>query len=182
MSILIDLIGATIILGIVLMAILGLNVNLDQASYSKTFTLITETNCVTLARMLEFDLVKAGYHTSKPAFLAAKSDSISFLADLRDAGTVNTVTYRLGPTSALGATKNPRDRMLYRTEDGSTIASNLGVTALTFTYYDLSGAVTAGLADVASINVQFTVESPFPVDTTYAAAVWQKRIYPRNLP
>ena len=182
MWVLIDIIGATIILGIIIMAILGLNVNLDLASYNKTFTLITQTNTVTLARMLEYDLVKAGYHTPKPAILGAKSDSISFLTDLRDAGVVNSVTYYLGPTSVLGSTKNPRDRMLYRVEYGSTISSNLGVTALKFTYFDTAGSVTTIPSNIASINVQFTVESPFPVDTTYAAAVWQKRVYPRNLP
>jgi hypothetical protein len=183
MAIIIDIFGATIIAGIILVAIFGMNVNLDQATYNKTFTLITQTNCVTLARMMEFDLVKIGYHTPKPAVVAAKPDSISFyMADPTNPGVGSyLVQYYLSSTSLLASTKNPRDRILYRVQNGGSIAANLGVTALTFTYYDRNGLVTTIPDSVKSINVLFSVESPFPVDTTYAAAFWQKRIYPRNL-
>ena len=130
--------------------------------------------------------MKIGYHTAKPSIFAIKSDSISFRANLRDASTgtytdTNYVRYYVSSTGVLGSTQNPRDRMLYRVEDGKTIAANLGLTQLTFTYYDGNGLVTSDPASVKSINVLLFCESPFPVDTTYAAAFWQKRIYPRNL-
>jgi hypothetical protein len=186
MWVIIDIFGASIIAGIILVAIFGMNVNLDQATYNKTFTLITQTNAVTLARMIEYDFIKIGYHTSKPAIFAIKPDSISFMANLRNSSTgtaadTNYVRYYVGPVAGLGSTKNPRDRMLYRVEDGKTIAANLGVTSLAFTYYDKDGLTTSIPDSVKSINVVFTCESPYPVDTTYAASFWQKRIYPRNL-
>jgi hypothetical protein len=178
-----DIIGASIIAGIILVAIFGMNVNLDQATYNKTFTLITQTNCVTLARMIEFDFVKIGYHTPKPAVRAAKQDSISFyMADPTNPGVAwDSVQYYVGPASVLGSTKNPRDRILYRVRNGVRTAANIGVTSLSFTYYDSAGVVTTIPDFVKSIDVVFNVESPFPVDTTYAAAFWQKRIFPRNL-
>src|SRR5260221_13424951 len=87
MWVILDIFGASIIAGIILVAIFGMNVNLDQATYNKTFTLITQTNTVALARMIEYDFVKIGYHTPKPAVLAAKSDSISFyMADPTNPG------------------------------------------------------------------------------------------------
>lgn len=190
MWVIIDIIGATLIVGIILMAIFGMNMNLNQATYNKTFSLITQTNCVTLARMFEYDLLKIGYHVPKDSaytppknlsILGAKSDSIVIRADLRDAGTINTVSYYVGQPSALGTTKNPRDRMLYRVEDGNVIAANIGLTSLTFKYYNKDEFATTAVESIRSINIKFTVESPEPVDTTYAAAFWQKKLYPKNL-
>src|SRR6266852_7995743 len=117
MAVFIDILGAMIIVGILMLSIFGMNLNLNQANYNKTFSLITQTNCVTLARMFEYDLLKIGYKVPKDSsvspprnisILAAKPDSLAFKADLRDAGSVNTVRYYIGPVSALGSTKNPR--------------------------------------------------------------------------
>src|SRR5437870_550649 len=131
MSTILDILGATIIVGIMLLALFGLNLNMHAASYNKTFTLITQTNAVTLARMMEYDMVKMGYHSlTRPYVLAAKPDSIAFKADLRNSGTVNIVRYYVGATSGLAFTKNPRDRMVYRVEDGNVMAANLGLTSL----------------------------------------------------
>lgn len=181
MAVIIDIIGAAIIVGIILLAIFGLNANLNQASYNKNFSLIVQTNTVTLARMIEYDFVKIGFHTPRPCILAATSDSISFMADLGNDGTVHAVQYYVSPVSVLGTTKNPRDRLIYRVEDGEVIAANLGLTSLALSYFDGYGNVTSSPDSIRSIDVRFKVESPEPVDTGYIASFWQKRIYPRNL-
>ena len=182
MAVLVDIIGAAIIVGILLLAIFGLNVNISQANSNKTFSLITQTNAVTIAQMMESDLVKIGYRAPAPAILTAREDSIRFSADLEDDGIVHTVVYAIGPASMLGSTRNPRDRMLYRTDNGATIAANLGLTDLSFTYFDNAGDTTVSPTLVNSINVKFRIESSEPVDTSYASVFWEKRIYPRNLP
>jgi len=184
MSVLIDIIGAAIIAGIIILSIFGLNVNLSMANYNKLFTLTTQTNTVALAQMMEYDMVKIGFHVPNPkssAVLAAKPDSIVFKADLNDSSTVNTVKYYLGSTSTLAFTKNPRDRMIYRVQDGVVTAMNLGVTSLSIAYYNVDGQVTARPDSVRSMLVKFTVESPVPVDTSYSTAFWEKKIYPKNL-
>ena len=181
MSVMIDIIGSLIIIGVVMLSIFGLTGNLNQASYNKSFSLVAQTNAVTLARMLEYDIDKIGYHV-KPAMFTAAPDDIKFKAVLVYGGvTVNTVRYYISSTSVLGNTKNPRDRVLYREEDGKTIAANLGVTTLSFSYYNNDGFTTSALDSIKSIHVKFTVESPAPVDTTYAALSWEKRFYPKNL-
>src|SRR2546425_7907376 len=128
MSVLIDIIGAAIIAGIIILAIFGLNVNLSQANYNKLFTLTTQTNTVVLAQMMEYDMVKIGYHVPNPgtsAVLGAKPDSIVFKGDLNNSGTVNTVKYYTGSTSTLAFTRNPRDKMIYRVQDGVVTPMNL---------------------------------------------------------
>ena len=181
MAIFVDIVGAAVIVGILFLSIFGMNLNLNQANYNKTFSLITQTNAVALARMIEYDFVKMGYHSTKPFILAATAASITFKAYLRNVGTVNTVQYYVGPSSALGTTKNPRDFMVYRVEDGNVIAANLGLTSLSLTYFDKDGFTTLAPDSIMSIDVKFTVESPEPADTSYAAAFWEKRIYPKNL-
>jgi len=182
MAVLIDIFGAAIIAGILLLSIFGLNTNLSQANYNKTFSLMTQTNAVTLARIIESDLVKAGYHVGALPILTAKSDSLKFQADLEDDGSVHTIAYAISPTSSLGSTKNPRDRIFYRVDNGSVIAANVGLTDISFQYFDTNGDTTSSINLINSIRVKFRIESSEPVDTAYASVFWEKRIYPRNLP
>ena len=192
MAALIDIIGAGIIAGLVLLSIFGLGANLNQASYEKSFTYALQTNVVTLARIMESDIVKIGYHIPKgTAITSASANSITFKADLADAGVTNIVRYTLSNTSSaeVNATLNPKDVVLYREVDGSTIAANLGVTNLQFAYYDSAGTPTATLSDIKSIYVKISLESPERIintaeaatDTSYPGVFWEKTIFPRNL-
>ena len=181
MAILIDIVGSLVIAGIIFLAILGLNVNMNQATYNKTFALITQSNAVALARMIEFDFVKMGYHSPKPMILAAGSDSISFKSDLSNDGTVHTVKYYFGSTSTLGSTKNPNDRLMYRVQDGTVTPMNLGLTSFSLSYVDSSGFTTTKADSIRGITVAFSVQSSEPVDTGYCGAYWQKIFFPKNL-
>ena len=184
MAVLIDIVGASVIAGIIMLTILNLNANLNQASYEKVYTLNMQTNIVTLARIIEYDFVKIGYHTSKPAILNADSTSIRFTSDLLNAGVTNTVKYSISDVSesVVASTKNPRDRMIYREVNGQPmISANLGVTSLKFTYLDSMGSETSNLTFIKAIRVKIKLENPEPIDTTYQGVFWEKTIYPRNL-
>jgi hypothetical protein len=179
MSTLLDIIGAGLIAVIMLLQLLTMNANLHETDYSNTTALTTQTNTVVLARMIEYDVLKMGYHTPKPSILTATSDTLVFKADLRNNGTVNTVKYYLGALAT--STRNPYDRVIYRVVDGSSTMMTLGVTAFTMTYFNADGATTSVRDSIRSINVKFTVKSTVPIDTTYSAAYWQKKLYPKNL-
>lgn len=181
MAILVDIVGSLVIAGIVLLSILGLNVNMNQATYNKTFSLVTQSNTVALARMIEFDFAKIGYHSPKPMILTAGPDSISFKSDLGNNGTVHTIKYYLGSTSTLAFTKNPNDRLLYRVQDGTVIPMNLGLTRFSLSYVDSSGFVTTKPDSIRGIYVAFDVQSSEPVDAAYCGAYWEKSFYPKNL-
>jgi hypothetical protein len=193
MSSLLNLTGAVVIGALILITIFARAVNLNQTSTEKTFTLNLQTNAVTAARVLEYDLVKAGFHVPKgTAITQADSVSITFQSDLLDGGTINTVQYYLGAIneSQVALTKNPRDRVLHRMVSGiSTTDAILGLTNLKFRYYDSVGNTTNVLANIRSIYARMDFESPervikpvdTPSDTAYPGVYWEKTIYPRNL-
>lgn len=139
-STLIDILGATIIGGMLLMILLRIN----DAAIENTFTygsdLIVQQNLVSAVELLEYDFRKIGYcqdWTKIPdpskSIVSADSSSISFLTDvavssaqLDGDGVVDTLTYYLGPTSELSNTGNPRDRLLYRkTNSSDPLKANL---------------------------------------------------------
>ncbi len=181
---LIEIIGVCIIVGALMLCVFGWTSNLNVAAYNKSFSVIAQGNTITLARMFEYDVRKAGYHYPKPsiAMLSASPDTLSFKGDLQNTGTtINTVKYYVGPPSQAAYSKNPRDRILYRVQDGKVTPANLGVTNLSFRYFNKDGGVTTRLDSIKSVQVNFTIESPAPVDTTYASISWEKRFYPKNL-
>ncbi len=184
MSVILDVFFAAIIAGIIFLAILGLDTNLNQASYNNTFSLITQSNAVALARMIEYDFVKMGNNVPyQQAILTARPDSITFKADLGNSGPsyVNIVTYCLAPTSTLASTMNPNDRLIYRIQDGQVTPMNLGVTNLTFTYYDANQNITAIDSLIRSIDVKFIIQSPEKVDTSFSTVFWEKTFQPKCL-
>jgi hypothetical protein len=197
MTVFIDIIGAMILVGMVIIAIMNVNINMSDENYQALMELHTQTEAIQLARIFEFDLAKAGYHVPKvdattgEIVSIADSTHIKFQADLKDNGTINTVEYGLGSWNT--ESKNPRDRMLFRIEDVSSVYINYSITDFKLKYYSASDAelpspVTGAWRDsIKSIRVYLTLESPDPFDTTragvysYASAMYRKLIYPRNL-
>ena len=184
MGLMIDLIGSLALIGVLILTVAMVHVNMNQAMYESTFELTAQQNLIELARLLEYDFLKIGYRTPKPAITLADSDRITFKADLENLGSVDSVQYYLGSTTGVGvaATPNPRDRVLYRLRNGEAEkGTSLGVVQFHLTYYDSTGIVTSDVNLIRSIKAQLMVESQYPVDSTYAGAYWEKLIYPRNL-
>lgn len=184
MSIILDIMSSVVIGGIILVIIVGVIANMSQSSYEKYETGRSESNRIMLARQMEFDFEKIGYHAAKPAILLADSVSIWFNADIFNDGVVRGTRYYLGsPSESMVAkTRNPRDRVLYREEYGKTpTVFNFGVTGMHFAYYDSAGKPTLNLSLIKVVDVDFTIETQEPINSRYEAFTWQKRFFPMNL-
>lgn len=198
MAVVIDLVGSTVIAGMILLSVFGLIGNLNHTTVEKTYCLNMQTNIVTLARIVEYDLVKIGYHVSKPAILYADSTSISFKSDLHKNGDSVIVRYSIGDSleSTVAGTANPRDRMFYREETGQpTIEANIGLTYLKFRFLDSLGVETTDLNAIRAIHIKIGIESHDSMEACaeevctedhtsammYEGSFWEKTIYPRNL-
>ena len=197
MSVMLDIVLSVVIFGMLLLMVSNVNINLITENYRGIVELHTQTELIQLANILEFDFNKAGYHvqsvdgTTGERVALADTSHVKFYTDLNNSGAIIPVEYNI-----LGfnmSSKNPKDRMLVRIENTSTVYINYSVTKFKLSYYDtrdslMSTPVTGALRDsIRSIKVILMLESPDPFDTTsvntpaYAHAMYQKLIFPRNL-
>ena len=192
MSVMLDIMMATVLFGMIMLTIMNVNINLADENYKGMVELNTQTETIQLARILEFDLYKVGYNVAKPAIMIADTSQIKFKTNLGDvAGVTDIVQYGLG--GLVLNSKNPNDRMLFRVENVNTVYINYSVVKFKLSYYDTADAAMAtpvtgaALSNIRSIKVLLKLESPEPFDTTraggrqFATAQYQKLIYPRNL-
>jgi hypothetical protein len=192
MSSMLDMVGAAILFGILVLTVARVQANLNSTMYQNTFSMNTQTAAVLLARQIEHDITKAGYGVTGQRIATADSTQLSFRGALTYKGTVDSIAYYLGPTDT--TTINPNDfRFVRYAKSGGELSERLGMTYFRIAYYDslnhrMNTPVTgASLAAIRGIDVKFRLESLEPVtDPTtevpdYFAVTWEKLMYPRNL-
>ncbi len=194
MGAMLDYIASVMIFGVLVLTVGRIQTNINTTMYQNTFTVTVQGNAVQLARQIEYDMLKMGYHVQGQRIHAASSRWIVWRA-ARSAGAWDTVRfgYWTGPTSQAAQTFNPRDFPLYRNEDGQTVRQDWGLTDFAITYFDSVDVLLStprfsqdSTDRIKVVDVRFTIESSEPVigpygDTTWNSVTWQKRLYPRNL-
>ena len=191
---LLDIIGSIIVGGILLLILFRLQATASETSYDSSQDLIVQQNLTTLIDIIQSDFRKVGYcadytKITNPAdvILFADSNKIEFIADLNDAGVLDTVEYYTGPTSELSNTPNPNDRLLYRIINNETpMGSNLGVTEFKLIYQNALGDTLSTpvnpTGQIASIQIDLEVENSEAMNNEYQNAFWrQVRFTTRNL-
>lgn len=193
-STLLDIVGSILIGGVLLMILVRLQTTATESSYNSSQDLVVQQNLTTLIDIIQSDFRKVGYcadytkiKNPTDVILHADSNDIKFIADLNDAGVLDTVEYYTGPTSALSNTPNPRDKLLYRIINGETPkSSNLGVTEFKLIYLDSFGNVlntpVNPTGQISSIQIDLKVENSEAINDEYQNAFWrQVRFTTRNL-
>ena len=186
MDTIIDLIGAAVIAGIVMIGIANLNIYSSQIRFKSNSDLQLQQDAKTIADILDHDLRKIGYGYSGTSIITADSQKIKFYADIDSNGVVDQVTYLLSDSSDVSYTENPSDRVLYRVVNSDTSKGpSLGITNLKFTYRDLSGNITTALDSIKYIKTEIWVQSPTKVyengEEKYLFTYWELTINPRNI-
>ena len=181
-SSLLDILGSTIVGGLLLLILIRLTLASVQNNYDYNGERIVQRDLTAVVQLLEYDFRKIGY-CAKYANLASYQDSliqratdttISFYTDLPTTAApygdsiLDKVYYYTGPTSGLSATPNPKDRVLYRVvNNGTPSAVNLGVSLFKLTYYDQYGNVIhpSGIPPynppIASIQIDVAVSNSY---------------------
>src|SRR5438874_2188002 len=99
MNTMLDLIGASVLAGAILLLVIKLNGSMTNKNMQTTFDAITQSNSKTIADMINYDFYKIGYHDSltdpNPVIQLADSDHIKFRADIENinGSKVDTVEY-----------------------------------------------------------------------------------------
>jgi hypothetical protein len=193
-STLLDVIASMIIGGMLLSIVFRVSDSATEKLYNNSGELSLQQNLSTVAKMIEYDFKKIGYcsdWTQIPipsrSILVADTSKLKFLTDVDKDGSLDSIFYYLGLASELLQTENPRDRILYRVVNAEQpIASNLGVTDFHMTYFDALGdtipfPITVP-GEIASIEVNISVENVAAYDTAYSSAFWRQiRLVARNL-
>ena len=182
MAQILDLVGSTIIGGLVLLMILTLNGYMENTAGVQTMNLSTQENLTALVGMIEYDFAKMGYRVSDSLKIrVADSTRIVFKTDIDNNGVVDSISYSLDLV-LYAATQNPRDRILYRAlNNGTSTSINLGVTRFRLWYYDSLGNITTWRSKMRAVRLAIDLESTSSLDTVYTGACWERTIKPKNL-
>jgi len=193
-SVILDILGSTVIGGILMMNLFQINSSAVENNYTGNGELIAQTNLSTTVQVLEIDFRKIGYCADweqipipTQAIISADSSSIKFLTDVDSDGIVDTMHYYLGPTSELLSTPNPRDRFLYRVVNSEVpVGVNLGVTQFNLTFFDVLGnPISFPIAvpgEIYTMQIDITVEDVSAYDEKYSSAFWRQiRLAAKNL-
>ena len=195
MNFLLDIMGSSLIAGIIFLIILKLNLYSSNVSYYSDNELRLQQNVKTLAEVINYDLRKIGYKYEGTAIETAEPHRIRFYADLEAPGTVghgvmDFVEYYLGDSTEASGTLNQRDKILYRIVNHTDTSGGptLGLVDLKFSYLDGQGLQTAFKDSIKYVKAEFWVEpyefvsdfitnKPDSTQFTY----WELTINPRNL-
>jgi len=196
-STLIDIVGATIIGGILLIMVNSLNERAVETNMIYGSDKLLQLEVVQLADLIETDFRRIGYcedpskiSDSTQIIISADTSQIKFITDTNRDGNLDTLQYYVSSTSTLNMTKNPRDRILYRkhqdypNEELLNVSSN--ITYFYLRYFDalnveLSSPVTNPRL-ISYMEISFKVEDSEAYDEQYSEAYWQQvRLTSRNL-
>ncbi len=195
MNFLLDIMGSSLVAGIIFMIILKLNLYSSNVSYYSDNELRLQQNVKTLAEVINYDLRKIGYKVEGTAIVTAESHRIQFWADLEAPGTAghgvkDFIEYYLGDSTEASGTKNQRDKILYRIVNHTDTSGGptLGLVDLKFSYLDGQGLQTAFIDSIKYVKAEFWVE-PYEFVSDFVSGkpdstqftYWELTINPRNL-
>ena len=190
MSYLLDIVGSSIIAGLVVLILLTLNINSSASSNDILFTTIEQKKITDVTELIEYDFYKLGYCISGEKISVADSNEIMFYTDIDNNNLTDSIHYYLGEITDLSATTNPNDRPLHRQRnDQVSLHSQIPVVDFQLSYFDSIGnsldysslTSSAGRDLIKSIKIKISVESDEMYDEKYRTSEWKKKISPKNL-
>jgi hypothetical protein len=182
MNTIFDILGATIIGGIIFFIILNLNIYSTQIKYTSNTNLKIQGDAETLASIIDYDLRKIGYKYKGTAITTAQSNKLSFYSDIDSSGTISSVTLTISDSTKVAYTANPHDKILYQIINNDTSAGpSLGLTNLKFTYMNALGSQTTVRDSIKYIKAEIWLESPDQIDSNYEKTYWEITVNPRNI-
>ncbi len=180
---LLDTQGAFIIGGLLMLNILGLNLNLSRSHHELSSGYVSQRAADELIAVMQNDFSKIGHHvTGEEPIKLFDSTHITFLADLGDDGSIDKIEYSLSDTTAPAQTSNPRDRFLYRIINSAPKQGiALGVVEFKLTGFDDRGNETMAVDTIRTIEISLEVEATDPIGDAYNRSIRHARISPVSL-
>jgi len=195
MNFMLDLMGSSLIAGILFLLVLKLNLYSSSANYYSDNELRMQQNAKTMAEIINHDFRKIGYKCDSTAIIKAEPTRIKFYADMNEPGTyghgvLDVVEYYLGDSTEASATGNLRDKVMYRIINNvdTTGGPTLGLVDLRFLYLDSHGIATSYLDSIRYVKAEFWIEPYDQVNDYFTGkrdstvyTYWELTINPRNI-
>jgi len=190
LSYLLDIIGSTIIAGMVVMILLTVNISTTTSSSALLFTTIEQRKITAATELIQYDFYKIGYLVPGEKIAIADSNEIKFYADIDNDTEIDSVHYYVGYTTDLSYTTNPDDKPLYRQRNyQDSLLAEIPVVDFNLSYYDSIGnsldysslTSSAGRNLIKSIKIKIKMESDELYADEYRTSEWKKKISPKNL-
>jgi len=183
-----------IIGGLLMIAIVSLNIRMGQNSADITLHSMSQSHVSDISGIIKFDFPKIGYDTDAPIdnpIQVAEKHKIQFQSNLHNTagGSIQTVTWSLG-ADAIPGSDNTKLRTLTRTIDGDSQDINLGVSRFDLLYFKKGNSTPLSFPiapsdreDINRIEVILEVESKEGTgkNNSYTTSSWRKIFRPPNL-
>ncbi len=168
MPVVLDIIGAMLIGGMMILIIMNANMITRDAMAYYTSEEIVHNMIYTNAIILENDIrnMGSGLDIAQSSIIDAREQSLTFRTCLRpDDVTPVTIRYYLGDVTELDNTDNPNDRYLYRQIDLNPPQIIGIVTYLEFKYYDTNNSIMpfpiTSPSNIRMIEITMNVQNPY---------------------
>jgi len=189
MNSLLDVIGSSIIGGIMYLLLFQVNSQISMTSIEILQSTFSSRNTVDAVTVLEYDLNKLGYRVAGDFITAAEENKIEFWSDIKNEDSTVKVLYFLGDSTEVSGTINPNDRPLYRrVADGDTqmvsVVRDFKITYLDSAYNKISYASLNNQTNrnkISGTRVYLRIESSQPSEGIYPYIEFKRTIIPKNL-
>jgi hypothetical protein len=170
MNTILDLLGSYLIGGLILLGLTGFVISLTSQSQEKRITEINQKSLSNIGEIISFDMNRLGYRVSSGSKITKLTNSsLSFLADLDNNGTVDTIEYyMITPKDFVRRVGVPQNSSWHQEVHSFNIKG-----------FDSTGTETYTINKVKSVLIEMSLsDNAF---TEEIRSVWSRRFYPRNL-
>lgn len=169
-----DLLNSILIGGVVLLASMGLFLYFSNYSQTTVSYELTQKNITEVGEVLDHDINKLGYRvTGSPKIVSIDSTHITFLSDLNNDGTVDSVKYFQRYTAE-------DTNVVRRVSFGAQKEWQMGIKKFYVAGLDSINNITYDKDDIRSLFVKLYLTSS-SVSGEKVGSFWEKRFILRNL-
>jgi len=176
MNQILDLLSSFLIGGIILLALLGLNMQFTSKYQELKLAEITQSTSTNIGQVIENDFNKIGYGNQVDTnIVSISNNSITFKGDLDNNGTIEKVYY--------GFISNSNGKFLKRTINSNENKSWLQPIN-SFEIFGLSSSLdtTYNINNISSILVEVEyARTDYYLDTLSIGVQWRRMFFPKNL-
>ena len=171
-----DIIGSYLIGGIVVLGLVGVMLVFNGKNQETKLSEIAQYTSQQIGDVIEHDFNKLGYGVPGNKIVSISDSSITFLADLHNNQTIDSVTY--------STLKQNNNYYLSRkvVEGAKTKQWNTQIKNFSIAGIDSTGNATYTISNIKGINIKLLITKEGYANSRYGiGAFWQRKFYPPNL-